>query len=359
MRTNVHILFSRPSPGLRYECASEDIPSRVLVTINRQTTGTNAPTATRRDSLHCTDTYSLWGFILKTMDTLVEIVDRWKSSKVIVIGDAAIDRWIYGTVHRTSPEAPVPVVLQERIEETLGMAGLVANMVNELCGHAVLITSDRPRPVKTRLMARVPGRGYQPIARIDQESTDPIPCLESERLLDRVVLAIQDGYRSILLCDYSKGCVTPHLCRGLRELSRQYGIPVAVDPGRGSDWSNYRGMLIKANQSEWGESGFMSYPACVSSLRLRGLIVTHGSKGMNLCLGRDDEHAIVGSPVDGADVCGAGDQSFAVLGLALACGANLVSSCRLADAAGRLQAMRHGCVPVTHDELISEIGSIT
>lgn len=290
-------------------------------------------------------------------DELAEIVRSFSGKHILVIGDVAKDVWRYGTVHRTSPEAPVPVILEDYVESAPGMAGLVSAMIEALGGRATLVATDN-RPIKTRIMARVPGRAYQPICRLDQESDAAITDRIANDLLYSSQQAILGGAAAILLCDYRKGTVTPYLCQGLRGLSCQYGIPIAVDPGRGTDWwAMYRGMVIKANEHEWRESRFTDMVQCVQNLGLPALIVTRGDDGMSLATNDGKAIAIHGTGVDGADPVGCGDQVHAVLGLCLATGVPLRDACELANVAARMQVQRQGCVPVTATELMAEIST--
>ena len=296
-----------------------------------------------------------------------KIIQSWEGKKVLCIGDCCLDVWTYHTVNRISPEAPVPVLDQDAnhtFESGDGMGGLVASMVNALGGQATMVA--RPRhfwQVKTRIMARAPGRGYQPILRIDSTPPKSISDAEADVLLDNARTALLDGCTSILVSDYSKGTVTHYLCQELSKLAGGFRVPIAVDPGRYADWTWYRRMLIKANESEM--AGYGAPGEAIRKLELPALIVTGGSDGMELMVedrsGGCQVTEIPGIPVDGADPCGCGDQAMAVLGLGLAafgreldlkfCSDELAQLCELANVAARLQVQRHGCQPVTAQEL--------
>ena len=234
--------------------------------------------------------------------------DQLARARVLVVGDAMLDRYWFGAVERISPEAPVPVVRVEREEERLGGAANVALNVKTLGGQATLMTvvgDDEPaRVLKTLLerdgvqtllghdaqlytivKLRVIGRSQQ-LIRIDFENQP-----DHEVLLD--MLADYEralpGFDAVLFSDYGKGGLThiPHMI----ELARAAGKPVLVDP-KGSDYSRYAGAtVITPNRAElaqviggWSSEAQLHERAhkLREELGLEGLLLTRSEEGMSL-----------------------------------------------------------------------------
>lgn len=289
---------------------------------------------------------------------IIDTVRSWRGKNIVVVGDVCIDQWTYCTAHRMSPESPVPVLLHDRDVLQPGMAGLVCDMVKALGGVGHLIATDASRSaLKTRIMARVPGRSYQPVCRVDYEDVVPLRREEEDSIVTSVTERLSSGdCDAVLLCDYSKGTCTPSLCSSLSRLCGDHGISIAVDPGRGADWENYSGMIVKANEQEFLSSRYDLDD--LYSIGIRSLIVTCGDHGTDLVVCNDDGHVVTPIPVDpveGVDVTGCGDQFHAVLGLCLASGVPLKDACVVANRAAGLQVKKAGCQPVTADELVGSL----
>ena len=115
--------------------------------------------------------------------------------KVLVIGDIIVDKYIYGSSTRLSPEAPVPVVNQDQVKETIGGAGLVYENLRSLGVDAVLYDYDQPKSIKTRVMCD----GHY-VTRIDEDyRADGYEILEELRDIDF------GNYDYVILSDYNKG----------------------------------------------------------------------------------------------------------------------------------------------------------
>ncbi|MES1163342.1 MAG: PfkB family carbohydrate kinase, partial [Rhizobacter sp.] len=193
--------------------------------------------------------------------------ERIESTRVLVVGDAMLDRYWFGAVDRISPEAPVPVVRVGREEERLGGAANVALNVKTLGAQATLLTvvgDDEPAR-KLRLLLeqqgvrallgsdpqlytivklRVIGRSQQ-LIRIDFENQPDHEVLSGMLADYERVLPDHDA---VLFSDYGKGGLT-HIPRMI-ELARGLGKPVLVDP-KGSDWTRYAGATaITPNRAE-------------------------------------------------------------------------------------------------------------
>jgi rfaE bifunctional protein kinase chain/domain len=299
------------------------------------------------------------------------------SARVLVVGDVMLDRYWFGEVSRISPEAPVPVVKIERIEERPGGAANVARNAAALgarvdllsvvgrdeAGEAVerLVAAEgvrailhRDGTISTTIKLRAIAR-HQQLLRIDFENQP-----NHELLLD----ALEDfgtllpGADVVVLSDYGKGGLT-HIARMI-ELARAAGKPVLVDP-KGDDYGRYRGAtLLTPNRGEfrqvvggWNTEEEMTAKAqqLRAGLGLEALLVTRSEDGMTLY--RRD--AVLHQPAQARevfDVSGAGDTVIAALAVMLAAGADLPDAMRTANIAAGIVVGKLGTAVVHRDELL-------
>lgn len=302
--------------------------------------------------------------------------ERLAKARVLVVGDAMLDRYWFGAVDRISPEAPVPVVRVNREEERLGGAANVALNVKTLGAQASLLTvvgDDEPgRTLKKLLEAagvearigidpqlytivklRVIGRSQQ-LIRVDFENQPDHEVLkeslgEYERVLPQ--------HDAVLFSDYGKGGLE-HIPQMIR-LARQAGKPVLIDP-KGSDYSRYAGAtVITPNRAELAQViGAWSSEAQLhertQALRERhgldGLLLTRSEEGMSLFDAQG--HAQVPAQArEVFDVTGAGDTVIATMAAMLACGLTLREAMPIANRAGGIVVGKFGTASVDYDEL--------
>ena len=296
--------------------------------------------------------------------------------RVLVVGDAMLDRYWFGAVDRISPEAPVPVVRVTREEERLGGAANVALNVQVLgmpCTLLTVVGEDAAgrrlhellaaRGVAARLgtdpqlhtvvKLRVIGRSQQ-LLRIDFENTPDHEVLD-QLLADYA--SVLPEHDLVLVSDYGKGGLT-HVGRMI-EMARAAGKPVLVDP-KGSDFSRYRGATaITPNRAElagvvgaWaGEADLQARAdALRQRLGLQGLMLTRSEEGISLF--DDGGHLRLPTAArEVFDVTGAGDTVIATLAALLACGLTLRDAAGWANRAAGLVVSRFGTAAVTHAEL--------
>ncbi len=304
---------------------------------------------------------------------------RLAAARVLVVGDAMLDRYWFGAVDRISPEAPVPVVRVEREEERLGGAANVALNVKTLGAQTTLVTvvgTDEPASRLRRLLEasgvtallgsddklftivklRVIGRAQQ-LIRIDFENQPDHEVLASmvadyERALPE--------HDAVLFSDYGKGGLT-HIV-GMIERARALGKPVLIDP-KGSDYSRYAGATaITPNRAElaqvtgaWASEAELEQRAVRlrESLGVAGLVVTRAEEGMSLFDAAG--HARVPAAArEVFDVTGAGDTVIATLAAMLACGLDLREAMPIANRAGGIVVGKFGTASVSYDELFPE-----
>ncbi|MBP6776593.1 MAG: D-glycero-beta-D-manno-heptose-7-phosphate kinase [Piscinibacter sp.] len=301
---------------------------------------------------------------------------RLQGARVLVVGDAMLDRYWFGSVERISPEAPVPVVRVEREEERLGGAANVALNVKMLGAQASLITvvgDDEPGrklraliekagvatlmgvdpQLNTIVKLRVIGRSQQ-LIRVDFENQpDHEVLIEALGKFERVL----PEHDAVLFSDYGKGGLT-HIPRMI-ELARSAGKPVLVDP-KGSDYERYRGAtVITPNRAElaqvigaWSSEAQLHERA--QALRreraLDGLLLTRSEEGMSLF----DDAGHVQVPAQARevfDVTGAGDTVIATFATMLAAGLTLREALPIANRAGGIVVGKFGTASVSAEEL--------
>ena len=302
--------------------------------------------------------------------------ERVHGARVLVVGDAMLDRYWFGAVDRISPEAPVPVVRVNREEERLGGAANVALNVKTLGAQATLLTvvgDDEPAR-KLRLLLeqqgvaallgsdpqlytivklRVIGRSQQ-LIRVDFEN-QPDPEVLAGMLADYE--RVLPEHAAVLFSDYGKGGLT-HIPRMI-ELARATGKPVLIDP-KGSDWSRYAGAtVITPNRAELAQvigawSSEAQLHERVQALRqahgLDALLLTRSEDGMSLF----DAQGHVQVPAQARevfDVTGAGDTVIATLAAMLGAGLSLREAMPIANRAGGIVVGKFGTASVSYEEL--------
>ncbi|MBC7782465.1 MAG: bifunctional heptose 7-phosphate kinase/heptose 1-phosphate adenyltransferase [Burkholderiales bacterium] len=326
--------------------------------------------------------------------SLVEIVQGFSSPKVVLVGDFMIDRYIFGSTDRVSPEAPIPVLRFRREEIRLGGAGFVLAGLSTLgarvsaigvcgndrageslcerisafgCDSAGLVRCDRPTVEKVRLLGSSEDRTAQQMIRLDIEDTQPVDRATEDRLFNAAQNAL-DAAAVLCLEDYNKGVLTESLTQRLIALAKSKNIPVLIDPARLSDYGKYLGAtLIKLNRPETekatglkitdAESCEKAAALLLETLDLHAVVITMNDKGSYLAL-RDGKRELLASrPRQVADATGAGDMVLAALAMSSASGADWHEAVELANVVGGLEVEKLGCVPITRDEIIADLQS--
>jgi D-glycero-beta-D-manno-heptose-7-phosphate kinase len=316
-------------------------------------------------------------------DRVVQLIERMKSSRVVVVGDIMLDRYLVGDTDRLSPEAPVPVVtVAERHAALGGAANVAANVaslgarcllvgvvgddadgaairqelaVGRLEDRFVLTIAGRPTTSKTRIIAR-----GQQIVRIDDE----IDTLLEGQDLSRLVTAARDALAdadALLLEDYNKGALSPRVIVSVMEVAKRRGIPIIVDP-KYRQFFEYQGATVfKPNRREL-ESALgaavdlqngNALPEVLARLKVDNLLVTLGAEGMVLVTKDGDLTQIPSIARQIYDVSGAGDTVTAWLGTALAAGASIREAAQLANYAAGVEVGKPGVATVSPEEVLA------
>lgn len=293
------------------------------------------------------------------------LVEALGQARVLCVGDIMLDRFVYGTVERISPEAPIPVLHVETESAMLGGAGnVVRNLVSLGAGvdFVAAVGSDPAGGEVGRLLGEnpgvkatlipVPGRqtsiktrfiaGTQQMLRSDRETKAPLDGPDRDGLAQSAIEAIT-GCQVVVLSDYGKGVLDDGIAEELIEAAREKGKPVIVDP-KGSDYSSYGGAsLITPNKKELAEASRMpvgnpeEIEAAARSLieahDIAAVVATLGPDGMMLVRKDGPVTTLAAEAREVFDVSGAGDTVVATLAATLATGAELEQSAALANVA--------------------------
>ncbi len=303
-------------------------------------------------------------------------IPDFSKTHVVVAGDVMLDRYLFGSTGRISPEAPVPVVhVQETDDRPGGAANVAVNLASlgvatRLVGvvgkddaadslRSILksrdincdfhTVEDRPTITKTRVQSR-----GQQLVRLDQEDATAIP---GEALVNVLRESLQDA-DAVVLSDYGKGALAD-IAAMITEC-REAGIPVLVDP-KGDDFERYRGAtIITPNQSEFeavvgvcasDEELVSRARGMLDDLSLDAVLVTRSERGMLLLEAGMEPVFLSTQAREVYDVTGAGDTVIATLTGAVASGQDLTSAAALANLAAGLVVRKIGAATVTPGEI--------
>lgn len=320
---------------------------------------------------------------------LIELLDRFPTRTVTVVGDVIADEFIYGRIARVSREAPVLILEYDSTQIVPGGAGNAANNVASLGGRVRLIgltgrdeagrrvvaalrrrvdrdglirSRDHRTPTKTRILAGGIHSAKQQVVRIDRDVGRPLQTAEGEQFRRAVDVAVSSS-DAVVLSDYGSGLVTPALAGRIKaSIAGGPSTPILVDSRYGL--LGYRGLTTcTPNESEVEQLLGITIDddskvleragrSLLSRTRMKSVLVTRGSRGMALF---EPRRPTVHIPIHGsdqiADVTGAGDTVIATMSVALACGASPLEAAHLANVAGGLVVMKRGTACVTLDEL--------
>lgn len=252
--------------------------------------------------------------------THAEILEKMSKARVLVVGDAIDDHYIFGRVDRICPEAPVPVFISEHEQTREGGAANVAHQIEALGAH-VSFSCGVEVSTKIRFMA-----GSHMLLRIDRDHYSGPRPQDIKR-----TCAMVDGKDVVVLSDYAKGWLSHDMCWAVIGTARTKGIPVIVDP-KGTDWSKFVGCSLICPSE--GESAGVSI---WTSATFPDILLKRGPLGMQLRSCACDYGRIPASVIDIPavarhvyDVTGAGDTVVAVVAAAVAVGASFLEAAQIA-----------------------------
>lgn len=314
------------------------------------------------------------------------LLPAFAHARVLCVGDVMLDHFVYGTVDRISPEAPIPVL---RISHETGMPGGAANVARNIAalGARVSLVSvvgaDREGETLAALLAATPGieaglipsnarptslkvrhvAGNQQMLRTDREVTTPLHPDEEEHLCARIAAEAATA-DIIILSDYAKGVLTPRVIARACAAARARGKRVIADP-KSTDFSRYAGVdILTPNARELAAATGLpvktdaeAAAAAMGAVQMNGLealVVTRSEHGMTLAT-RDGTHHLPAQAREVFDVSGAGDTVIATLAVALAAGGTLEDAAAIANTAGSIVVGKAGTAVVRPDEIAAAL----
>jgi rfaE bifunctional protein kinase chain/domain len=298
---------------------------------------------------------------------------------ILVVGDLMLDSFLYGSVDRISPEAPVPVV--DVNKETIrpgGAANVILNLLSMganamLCGvigsdytgeklrtllgdagcelDGLVLDHKRPTAIKTRVIAQ-----HQQVVRFDREDKKELSKEISDELIGRIrEMALKSD--AVIVSDYGKVVIGS----GVMEALLAAGKIIAIDP-KPVNFNHYKGATVLTPNAketyemcgilpDTDEAALEAGNKLMNELGANSMLITRGEKGMTLVeKGKEPTH-IPTSAKDVFDVTGAGDTSISLYTLALASGASPVEAAALANFSGSIVVGKLGTATVTMSEL--------
>jgi D-beta-D-heptose 7-phosphate kinase / D-beta-D-heptose 1-phosphate adenosyltransferase len=315
---------------------------------------------------------------------LIPLIDALPDVRVLCVGDVMLDRYVYGTVERVSPEAPIPVLRVERETAMLGGAGNVIRNVLALGSRARLIATvgdDAAGATARRLLAAEDGSAFalitdptrqtsiktrflaanQQILRADEETVAALAPGPRGALLEAVGTMLSDA-QVVVLSDYGKGVLSSGIAAELIAAARMMGKPVIVDP-KGREYARYAGAsVVTPNRNELAEAtgaSVRTVEESVAAARLLlgahgfgAVIATLGKDGMAVVTAAGEVHHLAAEAREVFDVSGAGDTVVAALAVALGAGADLVQAAALANVAAGIVVGKVGTAVAYRTEVV-------
>jgi len=317
------------------------------------------------------------------INQLRHVIAGFKSTKVLVVGDLMLDRFVWGTVERISPEAPVPVV---KISSESAMMGGASNVANNICAlgaealitgiigddiageeflqlvkkqgmneDGIILSKKRPTIVKTRIIAQ-----HQQVVRTDKEFVSQINSREAKKILAYIKSNMRK-ISAIVISDYGKGIVTRYLVKQIIKLNKEFNYPIIVDPMPRHFMYYKNTTIVTPNNHEAGESLKTEIKdeqslvrvgkSLLKLLQANSILITRGEKGMSL-FERDGKIANIPTVAKEVfDVTGAGDTVVGTLALCLGNKASMYESAYIANHAAGIVVGKLGTATASIDEL--------
>lgn len=321
-------------------------------------------------------------------ERLLSIIRRFTQRRVVVIGDAIADRFLYGSIARVSREAPVFILRHEQTETIPGGAancavnlaalGAAVSLISvagvdeagrelrhkletsQVDCDGLIMSEEFKTTTKVRILAGQAHSNRQQVIRIDYEDSPLADDGARQSIISRLKKAIADA-DAVIISDYNYGVVDEATVEILRATAAKRRIPVLVDSRfRLASFTGFTSATPNEDEVEHLIGDKINNPEQLEivaqglkeKLDYSALLVTRGSQGMMLL--EDGIPALHIKPVGAAspvDVTGAGDTVIATFSLALSCDSSFSDAARLANYAGGLVVMKRGTSSVTASEL--------
>lgn len=318
------------------------------------------------------------------MNNINNLIEKFSQTRILLIGDIMLDNFVYGTVSRISPEAPIPVVTVNKEKKMLGGAGnvlanlhamgcqttIISLVGADIAGHEVMqkvadcgssidgLVEDKDRP--TILKSRYISQNQQ-LLRVDREDLKPVSGALQKEILDKAEKLIA-GVGVLVLSDYGKGLLSADIIKTLIRLASRHKIPVIVDP-KGNDFSIYKGAdVITPNRSELSKATNampcktdkeveQAAQALIRQAGVEAVIATRSEDGISVISKKDKPAHIKTQVREVYDVSGAGDTVVAALAAVMGAGGDLEQAAQVANIAGGIAVSKLGTAIVSHFEI--------
>jgi rfaE bifunctional protein kinase chain/domain len=339
------------------------------------------------------------------MSKFNNIIGHFKGKRLLVIGDVVLDQYIKGSVSRISPEAPVPIVLQEESFYTPGGAANVANNLASLGADVTLVSkigndiegsilkrelqkrhihtnglftdNNTDTIFKTRIIAH-----HQQVVRLDREKPNrtDLDLIKEKKILPYLRRHVKD-FQAVIFSDYGKGLIDSKLLAQVHELALIYKLPVVVDP-KLEDLREYGQVSCITPNKKEAEAALKNIPeetrkafgirsatlnnkndieangqGLLNYLGIESLLITLGEHGMYLFEHNKKPFPIPTMARQVFDVTGAGDTVISVFALCLAAGSDKSQAAKIANYAAGIVIGKMGAQAVELEELKQVIGA--
>lgn len=328
-------------------------------------------------------------------ERLISIVKRFVGLRVVVVGDAIADQFVYGAISRVSREAPVFILRHEQTETvpggaancaanlaSLGAAVLLTGVVGtdaagralleklEVAGvdcRGVIVANDVQTTTKVRILAGQLHSTRQQVIRIDYEGSSLASAQMHSQIRERA-LEFAEAADVIVISDYNYGVASAEIANALQKIALKKKIPVLVDSR--FQLSRFHGFTSATPNEDEVEKLLSGNDQALAKLDLAGerlrdelgyraLLITRGGHGMVLFeAGVEPLHIAAVGGSEPVDVTGAGDTVMATYSLALAAGASFSDAAHLANHAGGIVVMKRGTATITAAELEHSIVTV-
>lgn len=324
---------------------------------------------------------------------LEEAFYAFSDLRILVIGDAMIDSYLWGDVERISPEAPVPVISRTEKENRLGGAANVAINIKalgaepilasvignderaqlfktlmdkrNLTKHGIFESNSRVTTIKTRIISH-----NQHLLRVDEEVNENLNSETEVAFLNHLLYIIErEKIDAIVFEDYDKGAITPKIIKKIVEVATERNIPTLVDPKK-RNYYHYKdvtffkpnfkelveGLNVNIEKKNY-EGIFEAAKKMHDSQDIDWIMVTLSEYGVLISNGKEFKH-IPARIRDISDVSGAGDTVIGISSVGLALGMSPWLIAEISNIGGGQVCEKPGVVPVDKTELLKECQSI-
>ncbi|MGI6321402.1 MAG: bifunctional heptose 7-phosphate kinase/heptose 1-phosphate adenyltransferase [Bacteroidales bacterium] len=330
-----------------------------------------------------------------TQEFIEELFESFNSKKVVIIGDVMVDAYLFGSVDRISPEAPVPVVNVKSRDNRPGGAANVALNVKALGAEAILCSVVGKDPKGKEFVAAMEAEGISTkgivesenrvtttkfrifgnkiqMLRVDEETTKSLNKEDCENLYNTIEYILEnEDIDAVIFEDYDKGVVSKELIEKVIFKTQILDIPVMVDPKKDNFQFYDKTTIFKPNLKELVEGTHAEVDVkninelqqvveqFIRKHQIEIVVTTLSERGVMVSWQDEDEYSINHQHIPAhirniADVSGAGDTVVSVLALCHASGLNPVQTASIANIAGGLVCEEVGVVPINKEKFLKE-----